>query len=229
MNKIKYFIILTILLVLSFVVELIPAQDICYVNFDVNGDGIGWTIADLIHLEGMLNGDSTYTEFVYLADVNFDCTIDDGDIDIFYCIMVNGSNGFMMCMGERYWSCCDPLLTVGACCLSEDSCTIRSEENCAAIGGDYLGDGTSCLPENPCTCCQGIRGNADCDPNDDINVADIVFMVRRLFIADFPCCALEENVDGIINGNIEFDVADVVYLVNYIFRGGPAPVACYPE
>jgi len=224
MCKINYLTIISILLLLSG--ASVIAQDTCYADFDLNEDGYALAVSDLVLLVRMMNGDTTYSNNMYLVDLNADCIIDDGDVEMLQCFMLYG---IAPCF--PVWpvpTCCDPLLTVGACCLSDDSCTMRSEENCAAIGGDYHGDGTTCIPESPC-CCQGIRGNADCDPNDDINVADIVFMVRRLFIADFPCCALEENVDGIINGYIEFDVNDVVYLVNYIFRGGPAPVPCYPE
>ncbi len=223
MIKIKLITILISILLIAFIsTNSIYAQDTCYVNFDVNGDSLGWSITDLIHLMGILNGDSTYTEFVGRADVNFDCVIDDGDIEIFYCILNGGPHGFMLCMGERYWSCCDPLMTVGACCLPDDSCTIRSEENCLAMGGGYMGDGTYCDDYQAC-CCKGDRGNADCSSDDLPNVTDLVFMVKRAFIADFSCCEMEEDVDG----NGQFNITDLVYMVNYVFKGGPAPLPCY--
>jgi len=224
MKQLKYlFIILNILIFSGFVIEPATAQDTCYADFDLNEDGHVLTVGDMVFLMRMMNGDTTFADSMYRMDLNADCIIDDGDIEELNCFL---TFGFAPCF--PVWpvpTCCDPLLTVGACCLNDDSCTMRSEENCAAIGGNYLGDGTSCIPDNPCTCCKGIRGNADCDPFDEINVADLVFMVKRIFISDFPCCELEEDVDG----NGQFNVADIVYMVNYIFKGGSAPVPCYPD
>lgn len=224
MNRVKYLIIiLSIFIFASFGSEPISAQDTCYADFNINEDGYALTVGDLVMLMRMMNGDTTYTDSMYHADINGDCVIDDGDIEVLECFFIYG---IVPCIPiYPVPTCCDPLLTVGACCLSEDSCTMRSEENCAAIGGEYMGDGVSCLNDTPCNCCKGIRGNADCDINDEINVADLVFMVRRIFFSVFACCEFEEDVDG----NGEFNVADVVYMVDYIFKGGPAPVPCYIE
>lgn len=73
------------------------------------------------------------------------------------------------------------------------------------------------------SCCIGIRGNADNDPLNDINVADLIFLVDFLFKGGpSPECEEEANADGI--GII--NVADLSYLVDYVFRGGSAPPAC---
>jgi hypothetical protein len=50
---------------------------------------------------------------------------------------------------------CDPS---GACCDAAGTCTIRTQAECAAAGGLYVGDGTLCIP-NPCdlptgACCR---------------------------------------------------------------------------
>ncbi len=42
------------------------------------------------------------------------------------------------------------------------------------------------------------------------------------------CCENKGNVDGVIDGNTPVNVADLSYLVAYIFQGGPAP-ACLQE
>ncbi len=44
----------------------------------------------------------------------------------------------------------------GACCQG-DSCSIETQAECLAAGGEYLGDGTYCTP-NPCVgaCCDGV-------------------------------------------------------------------------
>ncbi len=73
------------------------------------------------------------------------------------------------------------------------------------------------------SCCTGIRGNADNDPLDAINVADLTFLVNFVFKGgDYYECEEEANVDGFDIVNI----ADLVYLVNYVFKGGFPPPAC---
>lgn len=76
------------------------------------------------------------------------------------------------------------------------------------------------------SCCQGIRGNIDGDPLEEINIADLVYMVTFMFQSGpEPPCMKEANVDGDIFEQI--DIADLVYLVTYMFQGGPAPAICF--
>lgn len=73
------------------------------------------------------------------------------------------------------------------------------------------------------TCCLGIRGNADGDIFDEINVADLTFLVDYLFQGGAaPPCEEEADADG--SGGV--NVADLTYLSTYLFRGGPAPPSC---
>jgi hypothetical protein len=61
----------------------------------------------------------------------------------------------------------------------------------------------------------------DADPNEGINVADVVYLINYIFKggpAPEPLCKGDADGDGAVN------IADAVYLVNYIFKGGPAPV-----
>ncbi|MFH1688430.1 MAG: NosD domain-containing protein [bacterium] len=72
--------------------------------------------------------------------------------------------------------------------------------------------------------CVGIRGNIDGDPQEEINIADLVYLVNYMFNGGpAPNLPLEADIDG--NGTGP-DIADLVYLVNYMFNGGPAPAAC---
>jgi hypothetical protein len=74
-------------------------------------------------------------------------------------------------------------------------------------------------------CCVGIRGNVDGDPGDNINVADLTYLVDYLFRGGPPPpCTEEGNVDGDPGENI--NIADLTYLVDYLFRGGPPPPPC---
>ncbi|HWR82192.1 MAG TPA: M6 family metalloprotease domain-containing protein [Candidatus Deferrimicrobium sp.] len=74
-------------------------------------------------------------------------------------------------------------------------------------------------------CCVGARGNVDGDPGDNVNVADLTFLVDYLFAGgQEPPCPEETNIDGGSNGQI--NVADLTYLVAFLFQGGIPPAAC---
>ncbi|MBD3402672.1 hypothetical protein GF420_07235 [candidate division GN15 bacterium] len=74
-------------------------------------------------------------------------------------------------------------------------------------------------------CCVGVTGNVDGDPEENVDLQDVIFMVNNLFLggAALPCPE-EANVNGDVGGNI--DLEDVIYLVNALFAGGSAPVPC---
>jgi hypothetical protein len=78
-------------------------------------------------------------------------------------------------------------------------------------------------------CCTGIRGNADGDANDKINISDITYLVSYLFgtpSGPEPPCRPEGNADG--DPDEKINILDISYLVNYLFGNpqGPAPPAC---
>ena len=63
----------------------------------------------------------------------------------------------------------------------------------------------------------------DVDGDGGVNVADLTYLVDRLFFdGDPPPCEEEGNVDGL--GGI--NVADLTYLVDRLFFGGSAPPPC---
>jgi len=73
------------------------------------------------------------------------------------------------------------------------------------------------------SCCVGMRGNIDGDPDDQVNAEDINFFLDYMFHeGPKPLCMEEADVDGngTINGN------DVLYLINYAFNSGPPPADC---
>jgi len=61
----------------------------------------------------------------------------------------------------------------------------------------------------------------DADASDQINVADLVYLVNYLFKGG------PEPIPIFLSGDSDCDlmlnVADLVYLVNYLFKGGPPP------
>lgn len=123
-----------------------------------------------------------------------------------------------------------------------------SEGDAASISLDgYTSGGTDRLPEYtgkmgvyaPVTndgdilyanCCADFRGNVDGDPDDQITIADLVYLVDFMFNGGLePTCWKEANINGDLVGDIlqQVDVADLVHLVDYMFTGGAAPPTCF--
>jgi hypothetical protein len=77
-----------------------------------------------------------------------------------------------------------------------------------------------------CTCCVGIRGDANGDGAFNPNILDLNFLVNYIFrLSGNPGPCLDEsnaNGDGAVNPNI----LDLNLIVNYIFRFGPPPGPC---
>ena len=75
-------------------------------------------------------------------------------------------------------------------------------------------------------CCLGIRGNVDNDPEQMIDISDLVYLVDFIFTnGQVPFCQAEANINGDAAGLI--DISDLVYLVDFMFTGGPAPISCF--
>ena len=84
---------------------------------------------------------------------------------------------------------------------------------------DYSGGG----------CCIGIRGNANGDEGESLNISDITYLVDYLFgipLGSAPPCQEEGNANGDLAEQI--NISDITYLVEYLFGIplGPAPPAC---
>lgn len=81
--------------------------------------------------------------------------------------------------------------------------------------GSFIVSSGCCMPP--------IRGNIDYDPNDNIDISDLVYLVDYMFTGGPPPpCMDEADVDA--SGSI--DISDLVYQVDYMFTGGPAPGPC---
>ncbi len=73
------------------------------------------------------------------------------------------------------------------------------------------------------SCCVNIRGNINSDILNQIDIADLVFLVAFMFQDGAnPSCLEETNIDG-TDG---IDIADLVDLVAYMFQAGAAPATC---
>ena len=74
-------------------------------------------------------------------------------------------------------------------------------------------------------CCRGTKGNADGDPNDMVNINDLLYLVDYGFKGGPPpACVKEGDANG--DGSLTPFLLDIVYLVEYLFKGGPPPPDC---
>lgn len=74
-------------------------------------------------------------------------------------------------------------------------------------------------------CCVGSRGNVNSDLQDNVNIADLTFLVGYLFGgSEPPECFEEANVNGDETETV--NIADLTYLVAYLFGGGTPPADC---
>ncbi|MBU8934060.1 MAG: hypothetical protein KOO62_08625 [candidate division Zixibacteria bacterium] len=72
-------------------------------------------------------------------------------------------------------------------------------------------------------CIPPIRGNVDYDLLDEINIADLTYLVSYLFTGGPPPPCFEE---ADIDGSGEINIADLTHLVSYLFSGGQPPWPC---
>lgn len=146
---------------------------------------------------------------------------------------MNGSDG---CSDALHFSLggVTPALD-GTVSINASSGLITFATNAGAALGDYdvtvyvadIKDSTSCHTyfKVSAGCCQNYRGNANGDPQDRLDISDIVFLVDYLFRqGPAPVCRDEANVDA--SPDQVIDISDLTYIVSYIFFGGPVPPMC---
>ena len=96
--------------------------------------------------------------------------------------------------------------------------------NNVCVGG-YLADTVSGAVTLGSGCCVGLRGNIDGDGLDEVNVADLTYLVGFAYKSGAtPPCLPEANVNGDPGESI--DVSDLTALVSYMFKSGPPPAIC---
>ncbi|MBU0984952.1 MAG: hypothetical protein KKA42_13850, partial [candidate division Zixibacteria bacterium] len=84
-------------------------------------------------------------------------------------------------------------------------------------------DGPHCFTVTNECCVGEMRGNADYDDSDEIDIGDATVLITHLFIDFEPLdCHAEADVDG--TGVV--DISDLTIVLRYLFRDGPAPDPC---
>lgn len=187
---------------------------------------------DLLDLGAELNIHGTYQQVIELIDGNFTASN----------LVAPGQSGFINLtntkdphwddqwplfdafeykdMGFNWW-CPDPHDSdedgVGASC---DNCPDAANPDQADLNNDEIGD--AC-------CCVNIRGNANNDPEDKVNITDVTFLTAYLFgmpNGPAPGCGSEGNANGDPAESI--NISDVTFMTAYLFGvpNGPAPPSC---
>ncbi len=75
----------------------------------------------------------------------------------------------------------------------------------------------TCCENNGWSCCVGMTGNTNCDPDEIVDIGDLTAMIDYLFICYGTgcggCCPDEANTDG--SGSV--DIGDLTKLIDYLF------------
>ena len=186
--------------------------DVCDPCTDTDGDGYGNPgypnpSCDDDNCPNDYNPDQANNDGDALGDVcdpddDNDGILDDGD--------GSGTIGDNPCTGGNTQDC-------------DDNCQFDPNADQADADGDGVGD--ACEGG----CCIGIRGNANGDTTEAINISDITYLVDYLFgipLGPAPPCLPEGNANGDVLEQI--NISDITYLVDYLFGIplGPAPPAC---
>lgn len=66
---------------------------------------------------------------------------------------------------------CDPVVTLGSCCLA-GSCVVTRQSDCASAGGTYLGNDTTCEPRSCPAACP-----SDSDGDGEVGVLDLLALL----------------------------------------------------
>jgi len=108
MKKLICFLAVLVFCALAGFAGLANPQDTCYANGDANGDGLIWTIADLVLVIKMRTCDAPVPESLYRLDLTADCRVDSFDLRIIEGYYIYGSS--ILPRPFPVPTCCNPTL-----------------------------------------------------------------------------------------------------------------------
>ena len=74
-------------------------------------------------------------------------------------------------------------------------------------------------------CCIDLTGNIDCDPANQIDIADLTALIDNLYISLDPlCCPAAANIDGDAEGGV--DISDLSGLIDFLYISLIPTTAC---
>jgi hypothetical protein len=83
------------------------------------------------------------------------------------------------------------------------------------VAFDYSFTTSLAIPfEPPADCCVGTVGNVDCDPEDNVDIADLTALVDHMFVSFGPLCCYKE---AFLDFNEWVDIADLTIMVDHLF------------
>ncbi len=174
MKKIICFLTALFLFSLAGFTGVANAQDTCYANGDANGDGLIWTVGDLVYALRILVCDATVPESLYRLDLTADCRVDTADLRIIEGYFIYGSG--IVPRPFPVPTCCNP--TAGF---------IR-----AAARGDLNADGERTPADVVLLLSCVFVGAGDCTFYADLNLdfaftpADVVLELGHVFTDTQP-------------------------------------------
>lgn len=197
----------------------------CFATGDCNDDGIPLSTADLQYLDSFVNHGGPPLAVPSEGDLNGDGYLDALDVQKYVDYFEFGMGVF-----EQYPvpTVCSPDTIRYACCgASPDSCLVLAAVNCHEAEGGLLGSpscaGVVCDTVPIGACCDSalncyIRSKWECENFGNDFVGDGTDCDP--YPCFFACCELrgDTNHDG-----VGPDISDLVYMVSYMFAGGPLP------
>ncbi len=180
-----------------------PTYDHAYIRVSTNGTT--WTT---VWENGGTISDADWTEFTY--DIS---SLVDNQPTVYLRFTMGGSDGAWTYCG---WNI-DDLQIIGYGCEmnpdgdndgypdTEDNCPLVSNPDQADTDEDGVGD--AC-------CCEGSRGNADCDPAGEATMSDLTVLIDHLFITLDPiCCPNAADLDG----EAGITMSDLTVFIDHLF------------
>jgi len=74
-------------------------------------------------------------------------------------------------------------------------------------------------------CCRGFAGNVDCDPDGNVNIADLMRLIDYIFYSHTSlCCPTSANING--DDNDDINIGDITTMVDFMFRGRNSASKC---